>query len=104
MIGEECQPHKGHETDCVRSPGDLGGSTTNFYLYVNNADEFFTKALEKGATVSMPLADMFWGDRVGMLKDPFGHFWSVATHTKDVSPEELKQGVEKFFSQQEVCC
>lgn len=100
MIGDECAPHKGHEIDCVRSPADLGGTTTSLYFYVNNADEVFNKAVKSGATVSMPIADMFWGDRMGVLKDPFGHFWSIATHTKDVNPEEMKQGMEKFFSQQ----
>ncbi len=99
MISDECPPHEGHDTLCVRSPADVGGTTTNLYLYVKDADAAFNKAVNNGATVSMPIADMFWGDRVGMFKDPFGHFWSVATHTRDVSNQELAEGAKKFYSQ-----
>lgn len=100
MIADECPPHKGHEAGCVRSPADLGGTTTNLYLYVNDADAVFNKAVKSGAVVSMPVADMFWGDRIGMLKDPFGHSWTVATHKEDVTPEQMKEGADKFFNQQ----
>lgn len=48
---------------------------------------------------SMPVTNMFWGDRIGMLKDPFGHLWAVATHREDVSPERLQKGAEEFFGQ-----
>lgn len=99
MIADECPPHEGHETDCVRSPSDVGGTTVNLYLYVKDPDAALNKAVNNGATVSMAVEDMFWGDRVGMFKDPFGHFWSVATHTRDVSPEEMKREAEKFYSQ-----
>ena len=97
MIAEECPSHEGHEENCVRSPADVGGTTANLYLYVNDAESVFNTAVKNGATVSMAVTDMFWGDRVGMFKDPFGHFWTVATHIKDVSPEEMKEGAEKFF-------
>lgn len=98
MLTDECPPHEGHEKDCVRSPADLEGTTVNLYVYVNDADEVFNKAIKYGARVSMPVADMFWGDRVGMFKDPFGHFWSAATHKKDVSPEAMQKEADKFFS------
>ena len=100
MISDDCAPHEGHEKNCARSPGDLKGTTIGLYLYVNDADTIFKKAIENGAMVSMPIDDMFWGDRVGMFKDPFGHFWSVATHIKDVTPEELNKNMEDFFNQQ----
>jgi len=75
----------------------VGGTTVNLYVYVNDADAVFNKAVKNGAVVSMPLSDMFWGDRVGMFKDPFGHFWTVATHTVDVTPEQLKEAVAQFY-------
>lgn len=99
MLADECPPHEGHETQCVRSPADLGGTSFSLYLYVKNADEIFNKAIENGATESMPMSDMFWGDRMGVFKDPFGHFWSVATHKKDVTPKELQKNMEKFFNE-----
>lgn len=100
MLADECPPHKGHETDCVRSPADLKGTTVSMYLYVKNADKVFDKAVANGATVSMPMTDMFWGDRMGVIKDPFGHFWAIATHTKDVKPAAMEKAIEKFFSEQ----
>jgi len=59
------------------------------HLYVADADATMAAAVAAGATVTMPLADMFWGDRYGRLVDPFGHQWSVATHVRDVSPAEM---------------
>src|SRR5262249_8486497 len=72
-----------------QSPQALGGSSTGLCLYVADADAVFNRAVAAGATVQMPLADMFWGDRYGKLIDPFGHQWSVATHKEDVPPEEM---------------
>ena len=60
-------------------------------MYVTDADAAFERAVEAGATVTMPLADMFWGDRYGKLVDPFGHEWSVATHIEDVTPDEMER-------------
>ena len=60
------------------------------HLYVNDADAFVARATGAGAKVTMPVADMFWGDRYGQLEDPFGHGWSVATHTRDLSPQEIQ--------------
>jgi PhnB protein len=96
MMGEECAPHPGHKRDCVRSPQDLKGSTINLYLYVENADAIIKRAIKAGGKVIMPVADMFWGDRAGMLRDPFGHFWTVATHKEDLNPKQIKERMEKF--------
>lgn len=76
------------------SPLALNGTPVSLHLYVENADEAFQKAVTAGATGIMPVNDMFWGDRYGVLKDPFGHTWSVATKVREVTPEELKAGAE----------
>jgi PhnB protein len=73
----------------TRSPQSLGGTTSGVMLYVENADTVFNQAVAAGAQVESPLADMFWGDRYGRLKDPFGHSWSIATHIEDVAPAEM---------------
>lgn len=78
-------------------PKSLKGSPVTIHLYVENVDAFVSRAVEAGAKVTMPIADMFWGDRYGQLEDPFGHLWSVATHIRDATPEELERGA------QEVC-
>jgi PhnB protein len=76
-------------------PKSLKGSSVTIHLYVEDADTFIKRAVEAGAKVIMPIADMFWGDRYGVLEDPFGHRWSVATHVRDVSPEELLKGAQQ---------
>ena len=60
------------------------------HLYVTDADAAFARAVEAGAKVQMPLADMFWGDRFGKLVDPFGHHWSIAEHLEDLTPDQMK--------------
>ncbi|MDB5959206.1 MAG: putative enzyme related to lactoylglutathione lyase [Massilia sp.] len=72
-----------------KSPATLGGTPVTMHLYVADADAAFQQAVDAGATVRMPLADMFWGDRYGVVIDPFGHQWSIATHIKDMSPEQM---------------
>jgi PhnB protein len=69
------------------------GATPSSYLflYTEDCDATFNRAIASGATATMPLADMFWGDRYGKLTDPFGHSWGVATHMEDVSPEEIER-------------
>jgi len=74
-------------------PKALNGSPVTIHLYVEDADATVKQAESAGAKVTMPVADMFWGDRYGRLEDPFGHQWSVATHTRDVTPEEMKQAM-----------
>ena len=77
-------------------PITLKGSPVTIHLYVKDVDATVAQAVAAGARITMPVADMFWGDRYGMLEDPFGHRWSVATHTQDVTPEELQQGAAKM--------
>jgi PhnB protein len=76
-------------------PKSLKGSPVTIHLYVDNVDAFVGHAVAAGAKLTMPVDDMFWGDRYGKVEDPFGHHWSVATHMRDVSPEEMRQAMQK---------
>ncbi len=71
-------------------PQALKGSPVTIHLQVEDADAVFARAMRAGVTVTMPLADMFWGDRYGQVRDPFGHSWSIATHVRDLSPEQIR--------------
>src|SRR5260370_33769663 len=75
----------------ARSPQSFGGSPVSILLYVEDVDAVFTQAVAAGAAVQRPVADQFYGDRTGGVKDPFGHMWYIATHVEDVSPEEMKK-------------
>jgi PhnB protein len=75
----------------ARSPKSFGGSPVSIFLYVEKVDTIFTQAVAAGAKVRRPVADQFYGDRMGGVEDPFGHLWYIATHTEDVSPEELRK-------------
>jgi PhnB protein len=77
-------------------PKSLKGSPVTIHLYVEDADAFFARAVQAGAKVTMPLDDAFWGDRYGKLEDPFGHHWSVATHVRDVSSEDMQKAMQKM--------
>ena len=77
-------------------PKSLKGSPVTIHLYVEDVDTVFEQAVRAGAKATMPLTDMFWGDRYGKLEDPFGHQWSIATHVRDVSPEEMQQAVKQM--------
>jgi PhnB protein len=77
-------------------PKALKGSPVVIHLYVDDVDAFTARAVAAGAKVTMPVADMFWGDRYGQLEDPFGHRWSVATHVRDVSPADMQQAMQKM--------
>jgi uncharacterized glyoxalase superfamily protein PhnB len=79
------------------SVGPNGSSPVSIHLYVTDADAVFDQAVAAGATVSMPLADQFWGDRYGKLIDPFGHHWSIATHLEDPTPEQMKERMAAAF-------
>ena len=72
-------------------PTQLGGTSAGLLLYVEDVDAVVTKATEAGATLTMPVEDMFWGDRFGKLSDPFGHSWAMATHKEDLSEEEIAE-------------
>lgn len=75
-------------------PKSRGGTAVTIHLQVEDADALFARATEAGAKVVMPMSDAFWGDRYGLVEDPFGHRWSIATHIRDVSPEELAQAAK----------
>ena len=76
-------------------PKPLKGSSVTIHLQVKDADAVFEQAVSAGAKIKMPLGDMFWGDRYGMLEDPFGHHWAIATHLRDVSLEEMQAAALK---------
>jgi len=71
-------------------PKSLKGSPVTIHLYVEDVDATVKRAVAAGAKITMPVDDMFWGDRYGKIEDPFGHHWSVATHIRDVSPEDMQ--------------
>jgi len=81
------------------SPQSIGGSGMGLHIYVEDVDSAFDRAVKAGANLEMPVADMFWGDRYGKLVDPFGHKWSIATHTRDMSMEEIEAAQEEFMKQ-----
>jgi uncharacterized glyoxalase superfamily protein PhnB len=73
------------------SPLSTGGAGVTIHIYTQDVDAAFNRAVSAGAEVKMPLMDQFWGDRYGMVADPFGHKWSLATHIKDMSQEEMQR-------------
>ena len=75
-------------------PAALKGASVTIHLQVENADDLFKQAVDAGAKVIMPIEDAFWGDRYGKVEDPFGHHWSIATHVKDVTPEEMQEAMK----------
>jgi len=83
MLSDE-MPQQG-----TKSPSALGGSPASIFLYVRNVDAAFAKATAAGATVATPVQDMFWGDRYGRLRDPFGYEWQMATHKEDLTPKQI---------------
>ena len=87
MLGDEAPQHG------TRSPQSLGGSPCGLYLYVEDVDETFDRAVTAGATVTMAVKDQFYGDRNGSLVDPFGHTWYVATRKENLSMDEIRQRV-----------
>ncbi len=89
----------GDESPACKSAESLGGSPVSLYVYVPDPDAVYKQAVAAGATSVMPVAEMFWGDRAGHVKDPFGYAWMVAKHTRDLSNEEIKKGAEAFFAQ-----
>jgi PhnB protein len=83
MVADE-MPERG-----AKSPAALGGSPASIFLYVRNVDAAVAKAAAAGATVTMAVQDMFWGDRYGRLRDPFGYEWQMATHKEDLTPKQI---------------
>lgn len=82
------------------APEKYGGSPASLHLYVEDVDAAFDRALAAGATIKMPVADMFWGDRYGKVVDPFGYEWGLATRKEELTPEQIRRGAEEFFKSQ----
>jgi len=83
------------------SPLSSGGAGMGLHIYLDGVDAAFDRAVKAGAKVDMPVMDQFWGDRYGKLTDPFGHKWSIATHTKDLSMDEIKHGMDEAMKKME---
>jgi PhnB protein len=79
----------------ILAPPSLGGTPVSIHLYVEDCDALFNQAVSAGAKIERPVADQFYGDRSGVITDPFGHKWSIATHKEDVSPEEMQERMPK---------
>jgi PhnB protein len=94
MLNDEFPEHGGDPAPSATRPSGVA-----LHIYLENVDAAFARAVSAGATVKMPVMDMFWGDRYGQVMDPFGHRWSMATHNRDMSPEEMDREQEKAFSQ-----
>jgi uncharacterized glyoxalase superfamily protein PhnB len=91
MLASEFPPN-------IRSPKSRGGTSVFLHLYLADADAAFDRPIQAGCTVRMPVADTFWGDRYGMVEDPFGHQWSLATHRHDYTPEQIAANVREFMA------
>lgn len=96
MLGCEAD----EEGCAAKSPLSLGGTPVALHLNVDNVDALFHQALAAGAEQILAPTDMFWGDRYGKVRDPFGHEWSIATTLQELTPEEMQANAEKFFSAQ----
>lgn len=83
----------------AKSPQSLGGTPGGFYLYVEDVDKAFERAVEAGGKVTCPVTDMFWGDRMGNFTDPFGFTWTLSTHTQDMTEQEMEEGAKQFHAQ-----
>ena len=82
----------------IRPPKELGGTSMSLLLYVEDVDAVTAQAVDAGATVTMPVDDMFWGDRYGKVADPFGHEWQIATHKEDLTPEEMAERAKEAMA------
>jgi PhnB protein len=80
----------------AKSPQTIGGSPVSILLYVEDVDAVIRKAVAAGAKIQRPVEDKFYGDRMGTVDDPYGHVWHVATHTENVTPEEMKKRAAQF--------
>ena len=95
MMGDEMP----NSEKCAKSAETTGSCPISLFVYVENADAAFKQAVAAGAKENMPVMDMFWGDRAGSVKDPFGYSWMIATHKRDMSKDEIKKEAEAFFAQ-----
>ncbi len=87
----------------TQGPKTIGGTPVCIHFYCDDVDGMVKQATEAGAELLMPPMDMFWGDRYGKVKDPFGHEWSVATHTKDMTPQEIGVAADEFMKNMGGC-
>jgi len=92
MLGDEA-PEMG-----AASPQTLSGTSVALLLYVKDVDAAYARAVAAGATPVQPPADMFWGDRYSQVRDPFGHRWSIATHVADLTPSQMKKGMDAWMA------
>ncbi len=81
-----------------KSPQSLNGTPVTLVVYVEDVDAVFSRAVDAGATVKLPVENKFYGDRSGCVVDPFGHLWMLMTHVEDVPPQEMKKRMEEFCS------
>lgn len=91
MLGDEYPEHG------VRGPRSLGATTVSIHLHVADVDQAFQRAVSAGASVLMPLKDQFWGERIGIVRDPFGHEWLLGGHLESVTPEEMQRRYTASF-------
>ena len=96
MLGSEMPPR-------ALSPKSRGGTSVFLHLYLADADAAFDRAVKAGCTIRMPVSDTFWGDRYGVVEDPFGHQWSVATHQHDYTPEQIAANAKEFMAKIQKC-
>ena len=96
-IGDSVVMLTDESPECGASgPKTLKGSPVSLYLYFEDADKAFDRAVTAGATVKMPLADMFWGDRWGYVEDPFGHVWHIASRKREPTMEEMQRAMAEM--------
>jgi PhnB protein len=93
MLGDEMPEHGG------KGPKSIGGTPVSYFVYQEDVDAAWQRAMNAGAKEVMPLEDQFWGDRTGCIEDPFGHRWWLAQHVQDLTPDEIKKAAESHFSQ-----
>ena len=97
MLNDEMPAMPG-QPGVYKSPKSAGLSTSAIFLYVEDCDASYDRAVQAGCTARMPLMDMFWGDRYGQVIDPYGHTWAIATHKEDLTPEEIGKRQAEFFA------
>lgn len=94
MMGDESP----NSDNCPKSAETLGNCPISLYMYVEHVDEAFQQAVAAGGITTMSVMDSFWGDRVGQIRDPFGYFWMIASHTKELSDEQIRKGAQEFMA------
>lgn len=99
MLNNEHGDHPGHAENCPVAPSEMKGTTSSFYVYVEDVDAAMKRAVEAGAQSIMPVMDMFWGDRMGNIKDPFGYIWTIATRKFVPTAKQLAEGAREFYAE-----